>query len=58
MEAQNKTLPDWQQGEQSKTRPLERVELMQEWLLANKLDILNNIKKVVEDEPVVGFPED
>ena len=49
-------LEDWQLGNESKTPPLERVELMKEWLLQNKLDVLTS-KKPIEDKPVVGFED-
>jgi len=49
-------LENWQLGNESKTPPLERVELMREWLLQNKLDVLIS-KKPKEDKSVVGFED-
>lgn len=51
----NTHLPDWQRGEDSKTPPLERLALMQEWLSKNKQDILSKpVNHESFDEPV-GF---
>lgn len=52
----NLHLPNWQQGEHSTLTPLERVELMNEWLKQNKLDILSKTAYTAETESrVVGF---
>lgn len=52
----NLHLPNWQQGEHSTLTPLERVELMNEWLKQNKLEILSNLEYTGETEgSVVGF---
>jgi hypothetical protein len=48
-------LEDWQLGNESKTKPLERVELMNLWLKKNKQEIIILAQpKIIETEPI-GF---
>lgn len=54
----NSHLPDWQQGEHSTLSPLERVELMNEWLKKNNEEIKSKLQEPTdENEIVVGFPD-
>jgi hypothetical protein len=39
---ENKELEDWQLGNESVTKPLDRIMFMEEWLKKNKLEILKN----------------
>lgn len=48
-------LPDWQLGNESKSSPLDRCEMMREWLLQNKLDCITKTKPKQDKEEVIGF---
>ena len=51
----NSHLPNWQQGEHSTLSPLDRVEEMNIWLKKIHYDIINELKKIEEDDEPVGF---
>lgn len=52
-----KKMEDWQLGNESKTKPQERIELMNQWLKKNKEEILKQINKTDDDEKedIIGF---
>jgi len=52
---------DWQIGDDSKTPPLQRIDLHNEWLKKIHQDIQDNIKpeiKLLSNDEPVGFPKD
>jgi hypothetical protein len=52
---ERKQLENWQLGNESTTKPLERVELMNQWLKNNRREIkLSTQPQVTETEPI-GF---
>jgi hypothetical protein len=55
MDMKNKELEDWQLGNQSVTKPLDRIKFMDEWLKKNKLEVLT--RSVTEEKVLtpIGF---
>ena len=51
----NKELEDWQLGNQSVIKPLDRIKFMDEWLKKNKLEVLT--RSVTEEKVLtpIGF---
>lgn len=45
----NEHLEDWQKGNDSITTPIQRLELMNDWLKQNKKDVL---KKELVEKPI------
>jgi hypothetical protein len=58
MEITNEHLEDWRRGEDSTILPLERLELMNEWLYSNKKEVLTSTKvEVKEENNNIGFDD-
>lgn len=55
MDMKNKDLLDWQLGNESKTSPLDRVDLMNAWLKKNKLDVIKGTREIKPSITPVGF---
>lgn len=53
----NEELEDWQRGNDSRTSPLERVDLMTEWLKKNKSSILESLVPEKTDRIIGGFED-
>lgn len=53
----NEHLEDWRRGNDSITTPIQRLELMNDWLKQNKIDVLKR-EFVEEPTEVIGGFDD